>query len=236
MAVDDEISIPAHGKCSQSQASLGGVGDELFYSAASGSYSMELSQPAAAQQRDEEPMMMPIDTNGEEEEGRLAGSISKESMPRLVEERPALLIAQLPPLEEATGSARRRSITDDDAMQDVDPLGLIAFDSPSRFPTARTLSSAQLAQQAGLSLLDVDIMASPQSLAKYSQRDFDRLKGEFERRAERQAEFMQFELQTLKERYDASLQANKELRVLVTEYENTMSQILGTALLEGPFI
>lgn len=228
MAVDEEVSIPAYGKCSQSQASLGGVTDELFFSAASGSYSMELSQPAAQMQpMEEEPVLMPIGTA--QESAGVSGSISKESMPQLVEEKPALLISQLPPLQEAPNTPRRRSITDMDAMQEVDPHGLIAFSSPSRFPN-RTLSSAQLAQQAGLSLLDVDIMASPQSLAKYSQRDFDRLKGEFERRAEKQAEFMQFELQALQERYETSLQANNELRVLVAEYENTMGQLLGTLI------
>lgn len=212
MAVDEEISIPANGKCSQSQASV-----TTFYSAASGSCTMEDRADSLSQ----EPILMPIDdVNQVEPKKRALTSISKESMPDLVDVGPAAMSFE--PQE-----PRRRSITEDDSMQDIDPLGLIAFDSPSRFTGIRPAAScAQL--PTGLSLLDVDIMASPQSMAKYSQRDFDRLKAEFERRAEKQAEFMQFEIQTLQERYDASLQANNELRILMAEYENTMNQILGT--------
>lgn len=213
MAVDEEISIPANGKCSQSQASV-----TTFYSAASGSCTMEDRADSLSQ----EPILMPIDDVNqvqEEPKKRALTSISKESMPDLVDVGPTAMSFE--PQE-----PRRRSITEDDSMQDIDPLGLIAFDSPSRFTGIRPAAScAQL--PTGLSLLDVDIMASPQSMAKYSQRDFDRLKAEFERRAERQAEFMQFEIQTLQERYDASLQANNELRILMAEYENTMNQILG---------
>lgn len=214
MAVDEEISIPANGKCSQSQASV-----TTFYSAASGSCTMDASLS-------QEPILMPIDNAklAEESEKNTLASISKESMPELVDVGPPNTTKV--PVEEP----RRRSITDENSMQDIDPLGLIAFDSPSRFTGIRPAAScAQL--QTGLSLLDVDIMASPQSMAKYSQRDFDRLKAEFERRAERQAEFMQFEIQTLQERYDSSLQANNELRILMAEYENTMNQLLGTAQL-----
>jgi len=151
--------------------------------------------------------------------------VSKESMPEVTGQ----------PQQE---TERRKSITEEGAVKEIDPIGLIAFDSPSRFsahPTATSLRSAVSCahlNQPALSLLDVDIMASPQSMAKYSQRDFDLVKGEFEKRAEKQAEFLQFEIQTIQEKYDASLQANNELRILMAEYENTMNQILGTHLLD----
>lgn len=219
MAVDEEISIPANGKCSQSQASV-----TTFYSAASGSFTMEDRDASFSQ----EPIMMPIEEANQVEEPKKSAltSISKESMPDLVDVGSTAASKSVEPFDQSQ-EPRRRSITDDNSMQDIDPLGLIAFDSPSRFTGVRPAAScAQL--PTGLSLLDVDIMASPQSMAKYSQRDFDRLKAEFERRAERQAEFMQFEIQSIQERYDASLQANNELRILMAEYENTMNQILGS--------
>lgn len=227
MPVDEEVSIPANGKCSQSQASIGGMSD-VFYSAVSGSCSMEDTTAARLTESgslSQDPMMMSIEMVEPDAKKSTLTSISKESMPEMVEEKPSdSLLCDFYNNEQ---TPRRRSITDDDAMQEIDPTGLIAFDSPSRFTGLRPAASCAQLLHTGLSLLDVDIMASPQSMAKYSQRDFDRLKAEFERRAERQAEFMQFEIQTLQERYDASLQANNELRILMNEYENTMGQILG---------
>lgn len=201
MAVDDEVSIPAQGQNQNHSQSVYGF-DDVFYSAASASYNLSGSS---------------IEVQDEEMElGRDLGHLSKESIPD-----------RLTTIEEP----RRKSITDDDAMQHIDPHGLIAFDSPSRFPSGILRSNPALSRADGPSLLDVDIMASPSSMAKYSQRDFDGLKAEFERRAEKQAEFMQFEIQALQERYDASLQANHELRILMAEYENTMAHILGTLMI-----
>ncbi len=215
MVVDDEVSIPAHGRTDyleplndtimKSQSSQFDKSyDDVFYSAASESYPH--SQSIDSIEKADEPVTMTkIEPSLDD------SRISKESMPILdFEGKP---------------EERRNSITDEQTIQKIDPLGLIAFDSPSRFCGIRpALSCANI--PAGVSLLDVDIMASPKSIAKYSQRDFDQLKTEFERRAEKQSEFMQFEIQAIQEKYNASLQTNNELRILLKEYEATMTQIL----------
>lgn len=214
MAVDEEIIIPGNGrKADEINFEASQSGEEMFWSAKSASYPHPFSESTAAvnfvSSGSVEPVMTDIDMGG--------NNVSKESIPEPQQE-----------------TERRKSITEEGAVKEIDPIGLIAFDSPSRFsahPTATSLRSAVSCAQLNqpvLSLLDVDIMASPQSMAKYSQRDFELVKGEFEKRAEKQAEFLQFEIQTIQEKYDSSLQANNELRILMAEYENTMNQILGT--------
>lgn len=38
---------------------------------------------------------------------------------------------------------------------------------------------------------------------------------------------MQFEIQTLQEKYDSALKSNQEMRTVLLEYERTMAQIIG---------
>lgn len=228
MVVDEEISIPANG--SNQLMGLGNVSQmslaksiEEFYSAESQTLSTVLLRDSPS----DDPVMTLIEDQSLSKESIFEGSMLEGSKASVCKESIAReSVTDESPLD--FQQERRRSITDENSMQDIDPLGLIAFDSPSRF-SGRPAPSHALTGH----LLDVDIMASPQSMAKYTQRDFDRLKGEFEKRAEKQAEFMQFEIQAVQEKYDASLQTNNELRILMAEYENTMSQILGTPVVMG---
>jgi hypothetical protein len=222
MLVDEEVSIQSHGikvriMTGASQASLG---EDVYYSCPESQSLVML---------DDHGMSGSVEKIEEKTESI---RISKESIPEQLmqvvevstEKREVSQIVETP--------VRRRSLTNnpDAIQQEFDPMGLIAFESPSRFPQSKMLKTA-IATPVGAqctSLLDMEmIQTTPGSIPKYTQREFDALKAEFERRAERQVEFLQFEVQTIQEKYDASVKANGELKILLSEYERTMSQILG---------
>lgn len=222
MIVDEEIVISGNGRalkvCSQSSLARS---DDVFYSCHN-SQSLVMADERECSQTLAADGCCSADATSLP---AVPQTISKESIPEP---------AQLERLEAMATPVRRRSLTlgPEGIQQEFDPLGLIAFDSPSRFAgtaAAKANSSFPLPASMGPSLLDVELLQStPGSVLRYSQRDFDALRAEFERRAEKQAEFLQFEIQSIQERYDKSLQANRELNVLLNEYERTMSQILGT--------
>lgn len=234
MLVDEEVSIQSHGNkvrivTGASQASLG---EEVYYSCPESQSLVTLDDPEMFSASLEK-----MDERRDEDE-----RISKESIPEHLMQVDEIVKPDTDKLVETT-PIRRRSLTNNQDVieQEFDPMGLIAFESPSRFPQSKMLKTTVSTPigQACTSLLDMEmIQTSPGSIPKYTQREFDALKGEFERRAERQVEFLQFEVQTIQEKYDGSVKANGELKLLLSEYERTMSQILGIKLLffNHPFI
>lgn len=105
--------------------------------------------------------------------------------------------------------------------------GLLSFTEPTS-PTqlAPTSAGTPLKQ----SLLDLEPLCplSPNSQPKYSEREMSALRTQLEERSERQTELLQYEISVLQEKCAASLQVAAELRELLTEYEQTMAQIVET--------
>ena len=71
-----------------------------------------------------------------------------------------------------------------------------------------------------------DFDKTTQKIATYSQDDVDRIRLECEERFEQQYEFLQLEVQTLQEKYTATLKTNHELQSVLEEYEKTLTQII----------
>ncbi|PJF17362.1 60S ribosomal protein L37 [Paramicrosporidium saccamoebae] len=107
--------------------------------------------------------------------------------------------------------------------REFDPIGLIAFESPSKSTRANNMSTPPRG-----TLLDIDSLSplSPTSQPKYTEREMTLLKTQFDDRTERQTELLQTEIAILQEKYAAALTAGEEMRSLLGEYERTMAQVV----------
>ena len=135
--------------------------------------------------------------------------------------------------KESVPSAFSRSISiiEDQVTREFDPLGLIIFDSPQQqqqqHPPSQTNDKVRSPLR-GNSLLDLEAPqpVSPLSLPKYSEHDIQILRQQYEQRLERQAEFQQFEIGILQEKYTQSLRAVEDMRLLLAEYEKTVGNLV----------
>lgn len=121
-------------------------------------------------------------------------------------------------------------------LREFDPLGLMTFNSPprpSRDPGEST-ASAEGGHSSKCLLLDIDEGSpsrppmTPTSVAKYSEREVQQLRRQYEERLERQGDLMQLEVSSLQEKYSQALRAAEEMRTLLAEYERTMAGLLET--------
>lgn len=111
-------------------------------------------------------------------------------------------------------------------MREFDPIGLMAFDSPTRpiMPAAEASRNTPGKNN----LLDLEPLCplTPGSQPRYTEHDLVRLKEMMEGRTSHQTELLQTEITILQEKYATALQAGQELRDLLSEYERTMAQIV----------
>lgn len=122
-------------------------------------------------------------------------------------------------------------------LEEFDPLGLMTFTSLPRFPganpTVGMMPKPAPAGPSGCLLLDIDEGLAPSqpprtptSVAKFSEREVQQLKQQYEERLERQEGLLQLEVSSLQEKYTQALRAAEEMRLLLTEYERTMAGLL----------
>lgn len=120
-------------------------------------------------------------------------------------------------------------------LKEFDPLGLMSFSSPPRVRKGGASSGAPATTVPSRCLLvDIDggsplqLPATPTSVARYSEREVQQLRQQYEERLERQGDLMQLEVSSLQGKYSQALRAAEEMRMLLAEYERTMAGLLET--------
>lgn len=140
------------------------------------------------------------------------------------------------PSMDDVGGMRPPVVTD---LREFDPLGLMTFNSPPRpqrrrDPEGGNTALSENGHPSKCLLLDIDEGSpsrppmTPTSVAKFSEREVQQLRRQYEERLERQGDLMQLEVSSLQDKYNHALRAAEEMRTLLVEYERTMAGLLET--------